>query len=585
MKLLSSILNFFTNMKLISKILLLFFVGILLVGATSLFSIRYLISNYNEVLYTRSAESLSTVINSFQNSVRSYEELADRIATDSSVQEYLTILLLESDPIQKKDAITQLSRQFTYYNSLIDSIVCIKLNYGENDIIAGKRSLTDSPQLHQKLMETSFAADGRTAFLNTDMEEAGLACTKLIKKTDNFDLRPLGTLTIYIDLPQMLKQTKSSISAHTDMEIYLYFNDVQLHPDDFSLPPEVLSKITRKSSYQITKIEQTRYFVVGQTLPSSPFLFAMIIDYDRLFHTQKKAGFAVFFIVAAVTFTVSLLFVLIIGNQLKHLSFLLDKIHYYKKNSNKPAVVPYDYTDRNDEIGILHNEFDDMIDKINLLIEDNYVKQLIIKDAQIKALEQQMNPHFLYNTLNLISWEAEALEAPTIPVIVESLSFLLRNILSEKSALIPLKKELALIKHYITIQQLRFTDRLSYEQDIDPTLELLLVPKLSIQPLVENAIKYALERNPEPCRIIVTGKKRKEHVQIEVSNTGSCIDCHILEKLLSGETIPQGFGIGLTNIDARIRTLCGEQYGLRFRQENDTAVVILILPLQTPATL
>lgn len=97
-------------------------------------------------------------------------------------------------------------------------------------------------------------------------------------------------------------------------------------------------------------------------------------------------------------------------NLLRHLGTLIEKINYYKGNAgqNHTPASSYDYTQRHDELGMLHNEFDDMVCKINTLIEDNYIKQLLIKDTRSKPCTA-INPHFLYNTLNAINWEAEAL--------------------------------------------------------------------------------------------------------------------------------------------------------------------------------
>lgn len=573
--------DLFTNISLRMKFNLLFTLGILTVGLTSIALTIYLIHNYNQMIYAKSADSLGVVIDSISSDLQTVSDLSTMIATNTNVQENLTTLNSQVEPLKKKAAITELSRLFAYYNSLNPYIVCIRLDYGESSIISGRRTITEDSALKEKLEITASDSDGLSVFLDTDLPAARLACTKLVKKTANFDLRTLGILTIYLDLPSILKSSKKALSAETETDLCLYLDHKLLYPDNPALPLSTFHEDAHNTRFRIETINRTKYFIVQKNMDKFPITCIMTTDYNNIFNALIRTNTIFGVVLVFVMLLVILGSDFLIHNLLKHISLLLKKINHYKGSTMEPIDVHYNYSQRKDELGILHNEFDDMIQKINVLIEDNYIKQLLIKDSQLKALEQQINPHFLYNTLNIIGWEAQALEAPNIPTIVDSLSYLLRSILSEKSVEIPLEKELDILDHYLTIQKFRFADRLIYEKTVPQALLPVQVPKMSVQPLVENAIKYALEPNPEPCTITVSGYTDHDTAVITVSNTGSFLDSDILEKLKSGSRSPQGFGIGLTNIDSRIRILYGEEFGLSFSQKDNITTVIMTMPLKT----
>ena len=573
--------DLFTNISLRMKFNLLFTLGILTVGLTSIALTIYLIHNYNQMIYAKSADSLGVVIDSISSDLQTVSDLSTLIATNTNVQENLTTLNSQVEPLKKKAAITELNRLFAYYNSLNPYIVCIRLDYGESSIISGRRTITEDSALKEKLEITASDSDGLSVFLDTDLPAARLACTKLVKKTANFDLRTLGILTIYLDLPSILKSSKKALSAETETDLCLYLDHKLLYPENPALPLSTLHEDAHNTRFRIETIDRTKYFIVQKDMDKFPITCIMTTDYNNIFNALIRTNTIFGVVLVFVMLLVILASDFLIHNLLKHISLLLKKINHYKGSTMEPIDVHYNYSQRKDELGILHNEFDDMIQKINVLIEDKYIKQLLIKDSQLKALEQQINPHFLYNTLNIIGWEAQALEAPNIPTIVDSLSYLLRSILSEKSVEIPLEKELDILDHYLTIQKFRFADRLIYEKTVPQALLPVQVPKMSVQPLVENAIKYALEPNPEPCTITVSGYTDHDTAVITVSNTGSFLDSDILEKLKSGSRSPQGFGIGLTNIDSRIRILYGEEFGLSFSQKNNVTTVIMTLPLKT----
>lgn len=232
--------------------------------------------------------------------------------------------------------------------------------------------------------------------------------------------------------------------------------------------------------------------------------------------------------------------------------------------------------ERNDEIGVLQRDFTIMIQKIDTLIKDDYTKQILIKDAQLKALQAQINPHFLYNTLDSINWMAKLNQQRDISVMVESLGNLLRSAISGKEPIITLKEEVQLLKDYLTIQKMRFGDRLQFQLEIDQQWLSLKIPKLILQPIVENSINYGLENTLGICRITVKAVPDSDCLNITVIDNGPGIPDELLKKLAQGEVKPKGSGIGLQNIDHRIKLIFGEEFGLSVTSELGVGTKVLI---------
>jgi two-component system sensor histidine kinase YesM len=235
-----------------------------------------------------------------------------------------------------------------------------------------------------------------------------------------------------------------------------------------------------------------------------------------------------------------------------------------------------------DEVGQLKRTFRMMIQQINELITENYSKQLTIKETQFKALQAQINPHFLYNTLESINWLAKSNGQPQISKMVESLGFLLRNSISLKEALITVEEELDIVMNYITIQRFRFEERLVFELDVPADARALLLPKLTLQPLIENSIHYALESMLEPCHIRIWTKREQGRLILVVEDNGPGMEEGLLEQVRKGEAPTRGSGIGLRNIEERIILAFGEGYGVSVESEQEQGTrVSVIIPDET----
>ncbi|WP_236354889.1 sensor histidine kinase [Konateibacter massiliensis] len=243
------------------------------------------------------------------------------------------------------------------------------------------------------------------------------------------------------------------------------------------------------------------------------------------------------------------------------------------------AVVESD-----DEIAVLTNSFNDMIQKIGDLVEDIKKEQKNLRVTELKLLQAQINPHFLYNTLDTIIWLAEGKQTEQVVNMVTSLSDFFRTVLSEGRDYITIAEEESYIRSYLEIQQFRYRDILEYEIAIDSDIHGYNILKLTLQPLVENALYHGIKNKRGRGKIWVRGRREQDGIYLEVEDNGKGMseeELIFIRKRVKGdaETLSQR-GFGLANVDERIRLNYGIEYGLRFESVlGEGTKVSVILPL------
>ncbi len=219
-----------------------------------------------------------------------------------------------------------------------------------------------------------------------------------------------------------------------------------------------------------------------------------------------------------------------------------------------------------DELAVLNSSFNQMVEKIGNLVEDIRIEQLNLRVTELKLLQAQINPHFLYNTLDTIIWLAEAGEKEQVVVMVSALSDFFRTTLSKGRDYISVREEEAHIHSYLKIQKVRYRDILDYDIQIDEELYQYRILKLTLQPLVENALYHGIKNKRGRGRIEVSGEKRGDALVFRVWDNGKGMESEKLEKvrrIISGEQDPKDpSGFGLFNVNQRIHLNYGNGYGL-----------------------
>lgn len=223
---------------------------------------------------------------------------------------------------------------------------------------------------------------------------------------------------------------------------------------------------------------------------------------------------------------------------------------------------------RKDEIGLLYRGFESMVNRIQALIREVYESEKTKKELEFQVLSHQINPHFLYNTLDSIRWKAENQHMTEISRMVESLGNLLRLSLNQGNELTTVKREIEQVNAYIQIEKARMGKSLKIVFLVDDDIMQMPFLRLLLQPLVENAIHHGIGNNPERGKIVLTGKSDNNDILLELSDNGAGIPPHVLEELDSHDQsgLPNHrHGVGLYNVNARLKLYFGEAYKLDIR--------------------
>ena len=236
-----------------------------------------------------------------------------------------------------------------------------------------------------------------------------------------------------------------------------------------------------------------------------------------------------------------------------------------------------------DEIGMLIQSFNYMVSRLRQLIMEVYQQKLAQKNAELTALQAQINPHFLYNTLDSINWMLIEKGEWEISDVVVSLGDILKYSLHGEEMFVLFEEELKYIESYLCIQKNRLEDRLTVQIEIDEEAKLCFVPKLILQPIVENAILHGIEKKKEMGRIQIHAIVREGTLEIRVTDDGIGMQPDRLmrfrESIMSDEI--SGKHIGMRNVHRRIQLHFGEAYGLKIDSEwQKGTTVTILLPIE-----
>jgi two-component system sensor histidine kinase YesM len=541
---------------------------------------QYAFSIYDGQIYDKSSRVLNLSSSAIETELKRLQQLSYSIATDVTIQGWL-VTLKESVSDYDRLIVRQhlVDRLFSFSGSekYMYSIQLFDARGTEHD---GGNIVKLDPNKKQRILNTAAEANGENRWIYPDSGDPALIASRVIRSyhNTNFDLDYLGTLVIRINIEQIVRDLASE-----EGDLVLLSGSDVIYPRQPSLDVAKLSSPTldTERGYAIEQVDGERFFIAHIRSRNTGWTYLNVTPFNQIFNRIvfiKQLVVLVFVGIFAVVITLGIRFSRGITRPIDD---LIARMKMAEKGNFEEAhlLAPGDTSVAMDEIGLLHRTFRLMIERINLLIRENYANRLLLKETEFKALQAQINPHFLYNTLESINWMAKVNRQTEISAMTESLAFLLRNAIDMKQPMITLGEELDIVRSYVTIQQYRYEERLVFELDVPETFLSRTIPKLTLQPLLENAIHYALEPTIEPCRISLRAYETEEGFFIAVEDTGPGMRPDTLERLKNGELKARGKGIGLLNIDERIRLAYGDRYGLRIEGGTGKgARVVVALP-------
>jgi len=283
-------------------------------------------------------------------------------------------------------------------------------------------------------------------------------------------------------------------------------------------------------------------------------LQSFFTDFTRQMDRNLKTHISALIIIILFCYILALNFSLSVSKPIHQLALELIKF------GRKAEPIDLKEGKRKDEIAVLYRSFNDMAKRISSQIEgiqekaelvqklkdqeiQHHRAENLLKESELALLQSQINPHFLFNTLNVINSLSSLEHAPKTGEMIQCLSELLRyNLLNQKST-VPLEDEIDLVTSYIHIQKTRFGDKLSYEQKIDKDCLNISIPAIILQPLLENAVKHGLEPISRPGKVSLTVQKTGSHILIEVTDNGKGITRDRIDEIMDTDRPMESMGI------------------------------------------
>lgn len=229
-------------------------------------------------------------------------------------------------------------------------------------------------------------------------------------------------------------------------------------------------------------------------------------------------------------------------------------------------------------MALLSSGIEDMAARLDKQIELNRQEQIKLRDIELSLIQAQINPHFLYNTLDAIVWLIEIGKNEQAEQMVTSLSSYFRSFLSDGKDIVTVAEEKQHIQSYLEIQQVRYRDIMEYEIDIDPSIQNTKLPKMTLQPLVENAIYHGLKPKRGKGKITVTGTREGDKILLRVTDTGLGMNEEELESLRSRISMEDSTSFGLTSSYKRLKILYGDdcKFVIDSKSQEGTSISIEI---------
>ena len=401
------------------------------------------------------------------------------------------------------------------------------------------------------------------------------------------DKNPQALVKIQVDT-SFLNKLLLNHSDHGEIFLILdhngqliYSSDTDLLPDDTSLCNVMENRRQNGRSNETVTLSDSQYLYVSPDAAAGGLhLISLIpLSYIDLQIGQIQKSFCIGGLLIGLA-------TIILINLLIHM--LTNPLHVLSKQMERTGSGDFHtvvHTDGSREIIELSQSFNLMVSHIDELIRRTYLAELSEKSARLTALESQLNPHFLYNTLQAISTEALLNDQPQINKMITSLASNLRYTIKSED-LVPLRNEMVYVNNYIYLQKIRMDDNLQVNIRIDPDTEEFLIPKISIQTLVENSIIHGISPATGSIQIDISAKRVENYIHICVRDNGNGIPEEQLSLLYADferqdKTGSTG-GIGLVNLYTRLKLLYPQPATLDIRSKpGKYTEILLVLPAMT----
>ena len=527
-------------------------------------------------------QTFSAAQNAFDDTCMSLERLLGRLdgVIDILSTDPLVYMMASNDPrdytyIHRLEDSNQLATTFEYLCMLAD-VDLIRL-YVNNDY-SYSNTMTNIVRIdqveHSSWYQTAAEGSGRLWCAPSDFEDAldeaerhCFSSVQIIYNPRNVK-EPLAILRADLDA-RRVEQLITGTSVTENGLLLLLRGDDILFSSDADPSVSHVDALVRQAqehtsdAWETLQADGTEYYVRCREIGPSGWHIASILPHRDVFRLSRELSLEMLAIVISVALAAYLLAYLISQSTLKRISQLAKTMQAVEKGNVSVRLEP----SGNDEIAQLMGSFNQMMDQVDALMEERVEHGRQIKNLELKALQAQINPHFLYNSLDLINCTAINRNVPEISRMVNALGKFYRLSLSKGREVISLADELRHAKLYVEIQNLRFENRILTEWETDPAAERCQIIKIVLQPILENAILHGIFEKPSKGgHLKIKVRRCADGIRIAVEDDGVGMDEATLLAVFSGtapsgNTITSG-GYGIRNIQERLLLAYGAPYGL-----------------------
>ena len=421
-----------------------------------------------------------------------------------------------------------------------------------------------------------------------DDEERVVSAARNIWSSENYRVS-VGVFRVDFSEKDITKILNNSMYTPSSFTFIINSqNEVVCSSDNFKKPDndqflaEILASINKTGRYETympVQINSLKVMMMMKDVKETDWKIINIIPYDDIIKlTKKSRDQAIVLIVCIILFAypVSLL---ISHSMTKRILSLMKQMKRVENGDFNVAVLPHS----NDEIGQLRKNFNYMLTRMAILMDEKQNLGKEIKNAELKALQAQINPHFLYNTLELINWMSMESDAPQISKMVQMLAKFYKLSLSRGEDIITIRDELDHVKVYVFIQNMRFKNCINFLVEGMEALYDYYIMKIILQPLVENSILHGIITKPgKSGTVAIRGEIKQNRMEITIEDDGIGMTQERIYEITSGKYESSGNGYGVRNTNERLKLNYGSSYGLKYDSTPGKGTrVTVIIPVLT----
>lgn len=541
----------FDDARLSQKITITFLVIAVLIYLIMAAAMQITFRIYDRHLYEKSQAELDFFAQQVNANLAQIEALTVSIATGSEVQNKLS-QMQDMDYLSREYGYAKQQLMTILQNQIFSQDIIRNVVYTDQKQVtftAGAYTGQIEPQVMEMLLQQYHEKRGGYVSFSPTENYPYLISGRDILEVKNATLDYMGSLIFTSDIAKLIeRQAKVLEAEHATLLVYsdqgMIYQETDIHGIE-------LPDMDEEKGWKIMNVQGERTFLCYEKSRETGWMYVNFFPYSEIYGQVLRLRYFVSLTIAIVFAGAVLVLHSLSAAITRPLEQLSESMKVVEQGDFKGAKGLLPSNPSRDETGRLTREFDTMLTQIDYLIHENYEKQILIKDTKYKMLQSQINPHFLYNTLNSLNWMIKAGSSADASRMVMELGSLLRGVLSKK-AYVTAKEELDMLENYIAVQQYRYKNRARFVVEKEGNLEAYFVPKMILQPLVENAISYGVDCSLDVCEVLVRVEEKEEILCFTVSDQGPGIPPGELESVRNGTCTPKGHGIGLQNIRERL---------------------------------